>query len=714
MKEKRCRICGELFVPKSSRQLDCGKLIIRTCTVCGSQFEAKCSKNDTRQACSTECTNKLSAINRYASVIKYCEICGEPFQPKSNTQRFCKSIHEIPCKICGKLFTTDLSIVEHAVTCSKECMLKLRFQNGNPFQDPEKRKAALMKYKERTGYDHPMQNPEVVAKMQATMLERYDDTSFTRTAEYIEKTIDTNVKKYGAAWPMQNPEIQKKQQATLFEHYHVLNPFQSQEIIEQYKKSYLQKTGYAHPANNPEVVAKRRKTNLSVYNVEEAIASDIVRFKSKQTIQKRFNVDNAMQSPEVQAKSAETCMQRYGATTYLGSEVGKQHAHERFKAKFGVDKYSQLKAWKQNQISDPAKVDEWLRFLDDPKTYLTSFSHVPAYHELEEALGVNSTTISYWVNVLGLQDYIKFTLSTGEDDIVSILKQINPTIEIKRHDRTILHNKELDIVLPKYNVAIEFNPTVTHNSSLRDPWGSEPKYPRYHYDKSVECKDKGIFLFHIFGYEWTHRQNIIISMLKNLIHDSSHTIYARKCKVQEVSSSDARKFLQINHRQGAAGASIRLGLYYENELVSLMTFGKMRNTIGTDDSDLSNCYELVRFCSQLDTSVVGGASKLFKYFIKHYSPTQIRSFSDRAHTKGTLYETLGFREIRRSDPNYVWVDTMTDIAYHRINAQKRNLKRFLHDDTIDLNKTEVQIMVEHGFVQVFDSGTITWEWASRS
>ena len=45
-----------------------------------------------------------------------------------------------------------------------------------------------------------------------------------------------------------------------------------------------------------------------------------------------------------------------------------------------------------------------------------------------------------------------------------------------------------------------------------------------------------------------------------------------------------------------------------------------------------------------------------------------------------------------------------------MNAQKRNIKRFLGDDNIDLSETEVQIMSAHGFVQVYDSGTSLWEW----
>lgn len=136
----------------------------------------------------------------------------------------------------------------------------------------------------------------------------------------------------------------------------------------------------------------------------------------------------------------------------------------------------------------------------------------------------------------------------------------------------------------------------------------------------------------------------------------------------------------------------------------------MRNTIGTGSEDLSDCYELVRFCSKLNTSVVGGASKLFKHFIIAYNPQRVRSFSDRAHTRGNLYSNLGFKEVRRSDPGYVWVNLYNDKPYHRYNAQKQNIREFLKDDSIDLSRTERDIMASHNFVQVFDSGTITWEW----
>lgn len=227
------------------------------------------------------------------------------------------------------------------------------------------------------------------------------------------------------------------------------------------------------------------------------------------------------------------------------------------------------------------------------------------------------------------------------------------------------------------------------------------------------CQAKNIFLFHIFGYDWTYHKESIKSMIANHLGCSNHKYYARKLDIRNVSSKDAYRFLEDNHRQGGVHSKVRLGLYDGETLVSLMTFSKMRNTIGTGQYDSTDCWELVRFCSKTFTNVVGGASKLFSYFVKTYSPTQIRSFSDRAHTQGKLYDVLGFENIRQSDPGYMWVDLKTDRAYSRNNAQKQNISKFLKDNDIDTSKSEVELMVEHGFVQVFDSGTITWRWTPK-
>ena len=178
-----------------------------------------------------------------------------------------------------------------------------------------------------------------------------------------------------------------------------------------------------------------------------------------------------------------------------------------------------------------------------------------------------------------------------------------------------------DIYLPELKLGIECDPTVTHNSSVSDPWGQPPKDSKYHQMKTDMCESQGVRLIHLFGYEWNHKRAIMESILRNVLGKNDRRIYARKCELREVSYTDSKVFLIDNHRQGFANSSVRLGLYYQNELVSLMTFGKIRRTIGTN-KDVEG-WELIRFCNTLNTSVVGGASKLFKHFVDTYHPEVI-------------------------------------------------------------------------------------------
>ena len=113
----------------------------------------------------------------------------------------------------------------------------------------------------------------------------------------------------------------------------------------------------------------------------------------------------------------------------------------------------------------------------------------------------------------------------------------------------------------------------------------------------------------------------------------------------------------------------------KNELVSLMTFGKprknMNSTTINDDE-----YELLRFCNKLNTTVIGGASKLFKYFLKTYNPQQITTYADRSHSNGNLYKQLGFEFKHITVPNYYYV--IGGIRENRFNFRK-------------------DILVKHGF-----------------
>ena len=188
--------------------------------------------------------------------------------------------------------------------------------------------------------------------------------------------------------------------------------------------------------------------------------------------------------------------------------------------------------------------------------------------------------------------------------------------------------------------------------------------------------------------------------IKNILGVNGNVIYARNCHIKEVDGHTSNKFLFENHIQGKCASSIKLGLFYNDELISLMTFGKSRHFIGSGKIE----WELLRFCNKMDTRVVGGASKLLKHFIKTYNPNEIISYADKRWSDGNLYEVLGFQKYNESKPNYFYI--INGKREYRFNYRKSILVKQGYDP----NKTEKQIMEERGIPRIYDCGCLCYKW----
>ena len=161
-----------------------------------------------------------------------------------------------------------------------------------------------------------------------------------------------------------------------------------------------------------------------------------------------------------------------------------------------------------------------------------------------------------------------------------------------------------------------------------------------------------------------------------------------------------REFLEKNHLQGFVGSKIKLGLFYEGELVSLMTFGSLRKSLGYNNSD--NSWELLRFSNKIGLTIVGGASKLFSHFIKKYSPENVISFCDYSRSTGNLYKKLGFDFSHLSDPNYYYI--VDGLRKHRFNYRKDRLVK----NGANSELSESKIMSEIGYNKIYDCGMQKW------
>lgn len=605
--------------------------------------------------------------------IRICARCGDEYHPKSSRQKCCNKPIKVPCAICSKLMDQICTFADQSKTCSKACADALIKRT---------REASAAKIVKTCKYCGKEFSPKFVR-------EEYCPGPHFATCEICEKQFEIfDVKRMDARRTCSD-ECQKQLQ------------IKSTDYVAAHKThvaSLLAKYGVDNSAKIPGSSDKAKATSLERYGKEYYTQTEKYRDRVKATDLAKYGCEHHLQSPEVRDKRVNTVQAKYGVDNVFQADTIKSKIQSVMQARYRVSNISSLR------IGNPKG---WEEFTDDPYEYIRSnYAELPTIHVLSADLGVSESWIYANIKNLDYSKLIKKSASILEEDIISFIRSCRPELIIRTHDRTVIYPYELDIYIPELQLAIECNPTITHNSSFEDPWGGEPKSSQYHKMKSTMCRTKGILLFHVFGYEWTTKREIILSMIRNLIHSNTTRIFARKCEIRELSDIQSRQFLESNHRQGSTVSKIRIGLFYADELVAVMTFGKPRVTMS---SSIQN-WELLRFCNRIDTTVIGGASKLFTYFKNTYKPTSIISFSDIAHTSGLLYNKLGFAPIAESRPGYHWVDVTTDIAYNRIATQKHNLRKFLQDDNLDLTQTEKQIMEAHGYAQVFDAGTITWQW----
>jgi len=277
--------------------------------------------------------------------------------------------------------------------------------------------------------------------------------------------------------------------------------------------------------------------------------------------------------------------------------------------------------------------------------------------------------------------------------------------KIKTNKKFALNGKykyELDIFIPSLNLGIEFNGLEFHHTHGKSYQGKnrfhKDKY--YHRDKSKFFQEEyGIKIIHIWEHEWLKKPEIIKNILKMQLGIKRKRIFARKCEIKKISNKESKLLLESSHLQGSYNSTINYGLFYNEELVSVMGFSK--STQGKDAK-----WELTRFSNKLGIVVIGGADKLLKHFLLENNNPSLKSFSMNRIFSGKLYEQLGFKLIKVLPPTYFY-HKKYEIVLRR-QAQKKNIHSFIPDYTYDKNKTEVQTMNENGYFQVFDTGMNYW------
>lgn len=276
--------------------------------------------------------------------------------------------------------------------------------------------------------------------------------------------------------------------------------------------------------------------------------------------------------------------------------------------------------------------------------------------------------------------------SSIERNVLTFLEQFN--ISFETNVKGLLENKklEIDIYFPDKNLGIEINGLYWH------------KGRKYHIlDKTKMAEKAGIQLLHFTDWEWNEKQDICKNIIKTKL-GLNKKIYARKCIIKEIDAGLAKKFIEKYHLHGYSSCNVKIGLFHEDELVSCLTFGKSRFNKKYE-------WELIRLCSKSDFNIIGGSSKLLKYFCKKYNPKSIISYCDRNISNGKIFEILNFKKINETGPGYFW--TNGTLIYSRYQTQKHLLHKILKNYDPKLSETEN--MQNNRFERFYNCGNLVYE-----
>jgi hypothetical protein len=473
------------------------------------------------------------------------------------------------------------------------------------------------------------------------------------------------------------------------EKYGVESIFSLKEVQEKSKKTKLNKYGHEYFNNNE--IAKQ--TKLNKYGTLDF--SD----KANKTKLKKYGTLN------VNDKSKRTKLDKYGTLDF--SNKANKTKLDRYGTKNFSNKAKKTTIEKYGSYSNillkksfkrlEEKYSSIVKFLFSEDEYVG----VNEYKKYKfECLRCSNIFVDDMCNgsspICRICNPITSNISSEEKEILSYIKTICDA-EIIENDRNTLNGQEIDILIPNLNLGIEYNGIYWHSELV----GGKDKH--YHLNKTKLSLDKNIQLMHIWDWEWRCKNSIIKSILINKMGKSAK-VYARKCVVKEVSNEDKSTFLEDNHIQGDDTSSVRLGLYHNNALVSIMTFVKSRY-------DKKYQYELSRYCNLLNTNIVGGSSKLFTHFIKNYDVSSVVTYSDKRLFTGKVYERLGMRRLKDTPCGYHYFHKNNGIPMNRTHFQKHKLNRIL--EKFDSGLSEWQNMQINGYDRIWDCGHFKFEWTRK-
>lgn len=462
--------------------------------------------------------------------------------------------------------------------------------------------------------------------------------------------------------------------------YGVDNISQSSEFKSKIRSGLLSKTS--------QIQESRRKTMIDRYGVEYPMQSDALKSKILETNEQRYGyknpaknsdiklkISNSVRSKECQQKVQQTNLERYGVSYPSQSLKIQNKMKSTNLERYGVEYPTQSENVKSKMIQTL-----YTTRINDPSIKQRAIESIHA--TCKDRYGVD------WPCQLEQCRQASGAKSSINDKFKHLCESQGIHLQCEYH----INSFSYDFRVVNRNILIEIDPTYTHNS-IGNHWNEKGLTVDYHKIKSDIATSKGFHCIHVFDWDdW----NKLLDMLK-----SKQKVYARQCEIREVSDKGTHEFLSLYHLQNTCkGQKVKLGLYYNEKLLQIMTFGKPR---------YNNKYqwELLRLCTQPKYRVVGGASKLFQYFIKIYNPESIISYCDRSKFNGSVYENIRMKLHHIVEPAKVWSSGKQRITDNLL--RQRGFDQLFKTNHGKGTNNE-DLMLKHGWLPVYDCGQAVYTW----
>lgn len=475
----------------------------------------------------------------------------------------------------------------------------------------------------------------------------------------IKKFKNTMKKKYPDGYFIEGSKERNRYKKTMLERYGVDHNFKSEEIKNDIKETMITRYGKPHPLSNKDLSNKRNESILSKYGTLNMFSLE----KTKNTIKEKYGIDNVMKNSEIseKVKQSSSLTKRNLLKDKLKKFSIKLIEYNTYRSKFVCNRCN------SEFNNHPVTINKKLRENIDPCIVCNPPDLQRS--QMEKDLG-------------------KFISDNYNGIIEYNYKEIFK--ENKKYN-------EVDIYLPELNIAFEFNGIYWHSELYKDP--------DYHQQKTEFLESIGISLIHIWEDTWLNKNEIIKSRILSII-GKSKKIYGRKCIPSIITQKEYKEFCILNHSKGYAPATFPIALLYGGKIISVMSFSNTRKLIESKYSKYD--FELIRSCTLMGHSVIGGNSKLLKYFRKHITkkPTSIITYCDRSFSpisENTAYHKIGFSLIKKTTPGFHWVDS--GIRLNRLLFTKKKLVKL----GFSKDKTANEIMNDEGYYKIWDAGNFKYD-----